>query len=317
MNADQQLINYWRELNKDKVISKKQKDFSIFKEEDVSRMTKLYDGVGYSGLKEQFKFRNHKIAKIEWLDERMDTGCLTIDGDEEYHDYHTFALAAGIYTGNSMLEDFWMPRRSNGSTTQIETLPGGASLGEISDVLYFQERLLMSLNVPVSRLKPDQNFSIGRSQEISREEIKFSRFVERLQNRFKYILINPFITLLRLKGIDEKYINEDYFNVKFTQSNLFKEFKEFELLESRLGILGQITQFIYDKNTNPQGLFSKEYAMRKFFMMSDEDWDENEDLKKQIIAMEHMCNKYIKFGGFFASSGHVSKIPDDCSSRSI
>ena len=183
----------------------------------------------------------------------------------------------------SLTEDFWFTRNENGEGTTVETIGGGMQLGELNDINYFLQKLYKTLKLPKSRWEDSSSsmYSTGKSGEVLREEIKFSRFVERLQNRFKYILINPFITLLRLKGIDERYINEDFFNVKFTKSNLFKEYKELELVESRMAILGNISQFMYDKNTNPQGLFSKEFAMRKFFMMNDEDWEENESLKKK------------------------------------
>ena len=83
-----------------------------------------------------------------------------------------------------MLEDFWLPRREGGRGTEITTLPGGQNLGEIEDIIYFQRKLFRSLNVPISRLESESGFSLGRTTEISRDEVKFSRFVDRLRNKF-------------------------------------------------------------------------------------------------------------------------------------
>ena len=182
----------------------------------------------------------------------------------------------------SLTEDFWFTRNEAGEGTNVENLETNTSLGTMDELNYFLKKLFISLKLPQSRYNDSNSiYSSGKSGEILREELQFSNFVTRLQNSFKYILINPFITLLRLRGIDERYINEDFYKVKFTSSNLFKQLKELELVESRMGVLGQISQYIYDKNTNPQGLFAKEFALRKFFMMDDKDYQDNEDMKKK------------------------------------
>lgn len=205
----------------------------------------------------------------------------------------------------SLTEDFWFTKNENGDGTTVETIGGGMQLGELNDVNYFLQKLYKTLKLPRSRWEETSTvmYSSGKSGEILREEIKFSKFIERLQNRFKYILINPFMVLLRLKGIDSRYINEDFYNVIFTKSNLFKEYKEFELIEARLGILSNINQYIYDKNVNPQGLFSKEFVMKKFFRMNNEEWEENERLKKK----EEIQTKPAEtVGGGFGGTTNVS-----------
>jgi hypothetical protein len=148
-------------------------------------------------------------------------------------------------------------------------------------------------------------YSSGKSGEILREEVKFAKFVERLQNRFKYIILNPFITLLRLRGIDERYINEDFYNINFTKSNLFKEYREIELTEAKLSILGSVAQQIYNKNTNPQGMFSEEYIQKYFLMMTDEQRQENEQLKKkeEMRAPEAIGGGEMGGGGFGGIGG--------------
>ena len=101
----------------------------------------------------------------------------------------------------SMLEDFWLPRREGGRGTEITTLPGGANLGEIDDIIYFQRKLYRSLNVPMSRMEAEQNFSIGRSTEITRDELKFSKFVQRLRKKFSALLHDILRSQLILTGV--------------------------------------------------------------------------------------------------------------------
>jgi hypothetical protein len=101
----------------------------------------------------------------------------------------------------SMMEDFWLPRREGGKGTEITTLPGGQNLGELEDVKYFEKKLYKSLNVPISRLEPNQGFSLGRTTEVTRDEIKFSKFVDRLRNKFSDLFDQTMRVQCVLKGI--------------------------------------------------------------------------------------------------------------------
>jgi len=184
----------------------------------------------------------------------------------------------------SLTEDYWFTRDINGNGTSVDTIGGDNSFDDMSQVKYFQENLYKSLMLPRSRWEDPSTsmYASGKSGEIQREEIKFSRFVERLQRRFKYIILDPFITLLRLRGIDERYVDQDIFNVQFTKSNLFKEYKELELMESRLSILGAAGEFIYNTTENPNGYFAPEFALKRMFLMSDEEWIWNKELMDKI-----------------------------------
>lgn len=221
-------------------------DYTQFNGQDVGRIISAEGFNGFKHLKESLSFRNHKIAKIEWLDERMDTGCLTIDGDEEFHNYHTFALEAGIYTRNQMMEDFWMPRRGD-KQTEITTLPGGTGLGDLSDLDYFKDKLYRSLNVPKSRFTPDQGFSIGRSDTISRDEIKFSKFIQKIRNKFS----NVFLDILRVQLISRGvFTNKDWeqfksdIRIEFNIDNHFAELKENEIFNTRVQTALQLDAFV-------------------------------------------------------------------------
>jgi len=184
----------------------------------------------------------------------------------------------------SMTEDYWFTRDINGNGTTVDSIGGDNTFGDMEEVKYFQGNLYKSLMLPRSRWEDPATsmYATGKSGEIQREEIKFSRFVNRLQNRFKYIVFDPFITLLRLRGIDERYVNQDLYNIQFTESNLFKEYKELEMMESRLSILGAASEFIYNPTENPTGYFAPEFALRRMFQMNEEEWNWNKEMLDKI-----------------------------------
>ena len=166
-----------------------------------------------------------------------------------------------------MLEDFWLPRREGGRGTEIQTLPGGQNLGEIDDIIYFQKKLYRSLNVPINRLEQEAQFSLGRSTEISRDELKFQKFIDRLRSRFAHLFLGILKTQLVLKGI----IVEDEWNnmkndivVDFNRDNHFTELKDAEIMRERIQTLDLMQNYIGD-------YYSKEWVMKNVLMFSDED----------------------------------------------
>ena len=175
----------------------------------------------------------------------------------------------------SMLEDFWLPRREGGRGTEITTLPGGSNLGEIDDITYFQKKLYRSLNVPVSRLAEETGFSIGRSDNITRDELKFTKFVGRLRKKFSILFADMLKTQLLLKGIiavEEWDHFKEHIQFDFLQDGHFTELKNAEILRERLDMLGQIESYVGT-------YFSQEYVKKKILRMTDE---EISDVEKQI-----------------------------------
>lgn len=147
----------------------------------------------------------------------------------------------------SMMEDFWMPRREGGKGTEIDTLSGGQNLGEIQDVEYFQKRMYKSLNVPVSRLDQDNAFGIGRSSEITRDEVEFSKFIARLRKRFSHLFLELLKTQLILKNIitqEEWELNKYQIRFDFLEDNHFAELKNSEIMAERLNRLASIDGFV-------------------------------------------------------------------------
>ena len=175
----------------------------------------------------------------------------------------------------SMLEDFWLPRREGGRGTEITTLPGGQNLGEIDDILYFQKKLYRSLNIPISRLETESGFSLGRGAEISRDEVKFTKFVQKLRNKFNTLFNDILKTQLILKGV---IAEEDWSSVKesitylYMKDGHYAEMRDMDLLRDRMDMLNTMEPFIGN-------WFSKQYVQKNVFRMSD---DEIESMQQQI-----------------------------------
>ena len=175
----------------------------------------------------------------------------------------------------SMLEDFWLPRREGGRGTEISTLPGGENLGQIDDIEYFRRKLYKSLNVPSGRLEQEQQFNLGRSTEISRDELKFQKFINRLRKKFSALFIDILKTQLILKGIvteDEWETIRSDISVDFLKDNHFSELKDAELLRERLGTLREIDEYA-------GRYYSVEWIRKNVLMQTEEDI---ENIIKQI-----------------------------------
>ena len=173
----------------------------------------------------------------------------------------------------SMLEDFWLPRREGGRGTEITTLPGGSNLGEIDDIQYFQKKLYRSLNVPVSRLAEETGFQIGRSDNITRDELKFTKFVQRLRKKFSNLFSDMLKTQLVLKGViavEEWPAIKELLQFNYLQDGHFTELKNAELMQNRLDMLGTIESYVGT-------YFSKEYVRKHILRMSDDEIQEIED----------------------------------------
>ena len=182
----------------------------------------------------------------------------------------------------NMLEDYWLPTREGGRGTDITTLPGGQNLGEMADIEYFQKKLYRSLNVPVSRLEPSSGFSLGRSTEITRDELKFTKFVQRLRKKFTE-LFNDFLkTQLILKGvIAEEDWNVIQANIKydFLQDGHFAELKESEMLKDRVLLADSLEKYVGK-------YFSQEYVRKYIFKQSEKEIKEQDKLIKSEGPIE-------------------------------
>ncbi len=167
----------------------------------------------------------------------------------------------------TMLEDYWLPRREGNRGTEITTLPAGENLGKMEDVEYFQQKLYQSLNVPVTRLQSEQVYSIGRATEITRDEVKFAKFIGRLRAKFSNLFIKCLEKQLVLKGIvtvDDWKVMSQYIRFDYAKDNYYEELKEIEVMTSRSNVAGLMAPYIGK-------YFSHDYVRRNVFKQSEED----------------------------------------------
>jgi hypothetical protein len=216
----------------------------------------------------------------------------------------------------SMMEDFWLPRREGGRGTEITTLPGGQNLGELSDIEYFQKKLYRSLGVPESRIASDGGFNLGRSSEILRDELKFSKFVGRLRKRFSQLFNDLLRTQLILKNIitpeDWDHLH-DHIQYDFIYDNQFSELKESELMNERLGTLATIEPYIGK-------YYSVQYVRSRILRQSDGEMKEideqiQNEIKKGIIpdpnSIDPITGEPLPEGGNDNDEMNMGEIPTD------
>lgn len=179
----------------------------------------------------------------------------------------------------TMLEDFWMARRNGERGTEITTLPGGQNLGEMDDVLYFQKNLYKALNVPITRMEAETGFSLGRTNEISRDEVKFNKFIRRLRARFSMLfdeILEKQVVLKNIMTIEEWKELKDKIRYDFQEDNHFEELKEQEILTQRLQTLQAINDYVGT-------YYSKNWIRKNILQQSDEDI---ENMDKEIAEDE-------------------------------
>jgi len=173
----------------------------------------------------------------------------------------------------AMLEDFWLPRREGGKGTEISTLPGGENLGQIEDIIYFQKKLYRSLNVPMSRMETDTGFSLGRSNEISRDELKFTKFISRLRRKFSDLFLQILKTQLILKGIisrEDWELMKEHIKIDFKKDNYFSELKEAEMVRERMQTLQLVDPYVGK-------YYSQQWVRKQILRMTDEEIEEIEE----------------------------------------
>lgn len=252
------------------------------------------------------EFNNCNISSIEYLAEKMDVGTLTIDREEKYHDYHTFALQVGIYTCNStgelrddkrhmsMLEDFFVPKR-NGVGTEITTLQPGQNLSALDDVDYFRKKLMKSLNVPYSRLDSEAQWTLGRATEITRDEVRFARFIEKLQNKFSDLFDSILEKQLIFKGIishDEWKKLKSIIKYRFECDSYFSEMKKMEVIKTRFDLLQTVEAYspnaLAQDASARQAYVSTDWIFKNILQRTEEQIKED---KKEINKEEEQIKK--------------------------
>lgn len=218
----------------------------------------------------------------------------------------------------AMLEDFWLPRREGSRGTEIDTLPAGENLGQLEDVHYFERKLYKSLGVPVGRLDPQNGFSLGRSTEVTRDELKFTKFVDRLRNKFSTLfddLLRVQLVLKKICSVEEWNEFKENIYYDFLKDNNFTELKEAELLTNRLQLLGMIDPFVGK-------YYSMAYVQKHILMLDDDDIEEinkeiEEEQAKLAPPMDQNGNMVDSEGNPIAGPGGGPPIGGDPTQQGI
>lgn len=248
----------------------------------VSCLIEMVQRKGYLNFRDfvsKCYYYNHKIVSIVYNDELQDVGTLTIDGKHELHDYHTFAIDAGIFVKNSQLEDFFFSVDSNGNGSSVDILPGGQNLGNLEDLDYFEEKLFRGLRVPMSYMKNSadnpQVFNDGKPGLAYIEELRFAQYVERLQANIEDVLDHEFKIFLR----DELGFNiePNSYRVRLPSPSNFGIYREQELNAELLSSFG---------SADGVRCLSKRFAMTKYLKLSEMEIAQNERWRMQELGIK-------------------------------
>lgn len=239
-------------------------------------------------------YLNHKLVSIEWLDTPVNTGTITVDGDEEYHNYHTFAIEGGIFTKNSgggsggsvvdtaynpisMTEDFFLATNNEQRGTKIENLAGGENLGSLDDLHYFNNKLLRGLGIPSSYLPsgPEDgtvSYNDGKIGTAFIQEYRFNKYCQRLQNHFAPTFDLEFKLFLKNRGIE---VHSSLFELAFNVPQSFSEYRQMALDSERANLFSQVM------SSDAAKYMSKRFALEKYLGLTQEELLENEKLWKE------------------------------------
>ncbi len=202
---------------------------------------------------------------------------------DRYRNKMVYDANSGTLTNSSdqmsMMEDFWLPRREGGKGTEITTLPAGTNLADIDDIIYFQKKLFKSLNVPVSRLDSESSYTFGSGSEVTRDEVKFSKFIAKIRRKFSNVFDDLLRTQLILKGViseSEWDKLKEVLSYRFTEDNYYAELKDSEIMRERISTLEALEPYIGK-------FFSNDYVRKVILKQTDEDiLDINSKIKKEV-----------------------------------
>ena len=245
-------------------------DFTKF---GYSKLERLINQFGYTGWKHfvrEVDNFNHRITSIKKVSNR-DTGTITIDGYERWHDYHTFAIDSGIFVKNSTNEDFFFPVTADGRGSSVDVLQGGQNLGEITDLRFFTNKMFRGLRIPSSYLptqtdESERMVSDGRVTTALIQEWRFNQYLMRLQNLMVDKLDQEFKMFMRWRGID---IDNNLFDLKFNEPQNFAKYRQAELDTTRINAFTQLEPIPY---------LSKRFLLKRFLDLSEEEMQENDEM---------------------------------------
>ena len=220
---------------------------------------------------------NHKVVGIEWLSEKTDTGTITVDGHHKLHDYHNFAISAGIWVKNSMNEDFFFAQRPEGKGSRVEVLPGGQGLGELADLEYFQWKVFRGLRIPLSFMREGQDGAVINDGQVGVayiQELRFALFVKRLQRYIARVMDKEFKRYLHASGIN---IDTSIFNLKMPDPENFGIYRQQKLDSELLNTMSSASSITW---------LSGRFAGKKYLQLTDEEGIENFRQKCEELQLD-------------------------------
>jgi hypothetical protein len=285
---DQRLIYMLRDNNPpDPSVIENKIDYNKW---GYSKMNRLLRKFGYKNWKDfvsKAENFNHKLVSIEWLEDPLDTGTITVDGNEHYHGHHNFAITCGVVTCNSVIdaaynpisinEDFFLATNSEGKGTRIETLAGGENLGQIDDLKYFNNKMIRGLGIPSSYLPTGADdgtavYNDGKIGTAYIQEYRFSKYCQRLQNLMVPMLDHEFKMFLKQRGIE---ISSNLFELQFHPPQSFSQYRQMQIDGEQINVFSSLMQ------TEAAKYVSKRYALRRYLGWSEDEILENEKLWKE------------------------------------
>lgn len=273
VNKDSKFIQLMKESNLVDPKSAGNIKNDIFTDSKLKRMYAAYGYKGWKDFKKKTDVYNHRIKSITRLP-KQDVGTITIDFQERWHDYHTFAIEAGIFVKNSMLEDYFFATTADGRGSKVETLPGGENLGQIDDLRYFNNKMLRGLGVPSSYLPtgPDDGsatYNDGRIGTAFIQEFRFSRVCQRHQKQMMPTLDEEFKLFLKHRGFT---IDSSIFELQLSEPQNFSEYRQIEVDAAYVNVFNSVKDTPW---------LSKRYAMKRYLGLTEDDIAENERMWRE------------------------------------
>ena len=266
------LMNLVREHNSrmDDDVTQNKIDLNEFGEKKMNRLIHQFGYKNWRHFVKSIDNFNHRVIKIERVENR-DTGTITIDGTERWHNYHTFAIESGIFIKNSINEDYFFPVTADGRGSDVTTLPGGANVGEIDDLKYFNNRLARGLRVPSSYLptgpeESERPLTDGKVGTALIQEFRFNKYCERLQNYISRKLNEEFKLFLRWRGFN---IDSGLFDLTFNEPQNFAAYRQTEIDQARVNVFTSVASLPY---------MSVRFSLERFLGLSQEEIKKNEKL---------------------------------------
>lgn len=270
VNNDKKFMTMMRDSNPGCEKSTQNINNDAFTDSKLKIMYREYGYKNWKDFKKKISVYNHRIKSIEVVENR-DVGTITVDFQERWHAHHTFAIEAGIFVKNSMLEDYFFAQTADGRGSKVDTLPGGENLGQIDDLRYFNNKLLRGLRVPSSYLPtgPEDGtatYHDGKVGVAYIQEYRFAKYVERLQQQIQEDLDREFKLFLKYRGIE---IDNSTFYIEFNKPMNFSSYRDIQLESERAGLFGQVQGIPY---------LSNQFKLKKYLGLTEDEMVENEEL---------------------------------------